>query len=173
MRMTLSPAGGTLTSGFDKDGPVMGTITAGGYHEFTGWDWSLSPDPAGRITVSESGASLKAGWAAPLLGLFPLEEIAYIIPGTLASQATARRWGDVPAGVDVVRFRPHPGGVRRYTLSVTAHGTIMPAASSDPLAPAPEPEPASVSGSFVIEIAHHYDANRDALKERINASSGT
>ncbi|WP_343794985.1 hypothetical protein, partial [Sphingomonas trueperi] len=62
--MTLTPGGGLLASGYDKDGPVRGTITAEGHDEFDGWEWSMHPSPPAGLVVETSGAALTEGWMA-------------------------------------------------------------------------------------------------------------
>lgn len=170
MTMILSPAGGVIAQGVDVASGVLGVISAVGQDTFDHWEWSVSPAPPDGLVVEASGATLTAGWRSPPLGLFPLETIDYIIAGTDTQQASATRWQDVPHGVEVVRFMPSSQNARVYTINVTAHGTIMPAAGPDPAAPAPVPEPVTASGRFQIVVEHEYTANRDILKERINAS---
>ncbi|RFA31334.1 hypothetical protein CAI21_01520 [Alkalilimnicola ehrlichii] len=159
MTMELEPANGAiLIREFDLESGVVEAIKAKGWDIWTGWEWSSSPALPSSVEVTASPGFLFVGWPDIVPDLFPILAIRYL-DGT--TPITVNRWEDVPLGAEVVKFEADPTNKRKYTLSVTATGI-----RNTPNGP----QPVSASGEYEIEILQQYNANRDLLKERIDAS---
>lgn len=161
--MQLSPSGGLLISsaqGYDKDAPVTRTIVATGHDTFVGWEWSISPTPPSPITARESGPILTVGWWSSVRFHFPITDITFIEPGTMAQERTVPDWSGVPSGAEITRYRPHRNNFYNYTLSVTAHGLRNTSSG---------PNPVSASGTYTIRLEHHHNQYRDDMRSLVNA----